>query len=249
MTKKTFKKMFDEKINSQEIYKNILKKSRIPTNSYPKLAISLTTICIAVLIIYVPIIFILKEKQREQRMDEININHIENETISTFKTATASQIYKFFYKEEIGPNTSSSSYSQIIQNRGCSDKAGENIVPSINLNIPKDLVFQASTQKQDTTFDCIEPPYFTEMIYENKEENRSVKIIYSKNDLTDPVINELSQNKSIKTSKINETSIQIFQDTTVFLAYFKYQENNFIMVSNNLKEEEFLNILSSLLQN
>lgn len=230
--KKIFKKLYSNKINKDYNYQEILKKIENKNKKVNILKHSL--IPIASLSLASFLIFININEQKSSLTED------------TFSDANNNnQIFTNEIKEESNVTTSSNqeikntSYEEIINS--------SNYTFLTELNIPNDInnkIYQKVYIKDNQNKDYQSPNHY-QIYYQNNNDNREIKLLFSdKYNL----INNYSDSKYIKKSKINNQEIIIYQNDKMYITSFNYNDIYFNIETNNLNKTEFTNLLKSIIK-
>ncbi len=226
MKNNTIKSMFNEKIDKEEIYNNVLNYKKKNILKYSSLVITtVLIICSIVILNYhiknIPDTHILHEKAL------ININ-----TITDICPNCSLSRKLTLYTEELA--------STIEDNRNINED--EDLLKDINISDDLKLTSKLAV---DNLYDDIKSLPIYELVFKNIDEDRKVKIMYSKDNYIAKNYNDFNGSD---TSKINNTELLIYRYDNTYRAIFTLDNIYYRIESKNLTEEEFISLLKSIIE-
>ena len=236
--KKIFKKLYSKKINKDDNYREIIRRIENKNKKYSMYKKILVPVCSLVLI------FVLISINVNEKGDSFNSNidmnkdfdlYINNNSNKNSVTSTFSSDYMYniddYKKVDID-------YEKLIQ---LSDYSF-----LVDLNIPNDLENRKYSEvyvkeNKNSGYNILQN---YELTYKDNND-RNIIILVSK----EYGINNNESNKdNIKISNINDTKVIVYQDGIMYRVNFIYNNKYFNIVTNNISEEELINILVSIIK-
>lgn len=219
------KKVIDKDFDKEKNYNNIQNKLN-NNNKYIKYSLS-----------FVCLIFVLFT------MFIIN----KNNTLTMHKEAII---------EEIEPKTNINTYSTSDYDVNTTNNSNHNnvCIPYFevlnNLSIPSDFDIKYEGRARVKILDKNDKDYGKinnyEFVFKNSKNSRNIVISIS--DKNEPINNiKINLNKSSK-SIINNVELIIYKDKNIFVCKFKYKEYNFLIETTDITQDEFNNLLESLIK-
>lgn len=233
MSKKTLKNIFAEKINKKEIYNDIINESERKISYYK---IILTSACIIVLFCIGFVANYRKNVTLESK-DEIYMNDLtpENRDINC-------SLSKDIFSSEEYTNTTSMIDENKTYSYSKKDKITNNIL--INISLPSGVYLNKIQKVENHLHDYKDPTYYNKLLYQDENGFKKIAISYSQTTFKE----NNSINSATKTSKINNLTLAIYQNSEIYMTYFRFQDQYYEVVSQNLNEEEFINLLKSIIK-
>lgn len=226
MSNKTIKSMFNEKIDKNKIYNNVLNYKKRNILKYTSLSLASLTIIILVLFLN------LHPKTPS------NVHILQEEPIININTVT-----------DICPNCSLSTepslYTQELSSIVDYDsKINEEETPLKDINLSDDLTL-ISKLSVDNIYNHTTSHPIHELVYKNIDKTRKVKILYSKDKY---IIENYNFYNASDTSKINNTELLIYNYKNTYRAIFTIDNTHYRIESENITEEELLTLLKSIIK-
>lgn len=228
--KKIFKELYSKKINKDYNYQEILKsieKKNTKINILKHTFIPVASISLVSFLIFINI----NEKKSSLTEDTFSDEIINN-----------NQIFTNEIKEENNVNTSS---NQEIKDTTYEEISNYTFINE--LNIPSDLdnkIYKKVYLKDNQNKDYSSINHY-QIYYQNTNNNREINLSFSDKY---KLINNYQNNKNIKKSKINNKEIIIYQDNQTYITSFNYNNIYFNIQTNNLTENEFIQLLTSIIK-
>ena len=235
--KKIFKKLYSKKINKDDNYREIIRRIENNNKKYSMYKKILVPVCSLVLI------FVLISINVNEKGDSFNSNidmnkdfdlYINNNSNKNSVTSTFSSDYVYdnddYKKVDID-------YEKLIR------LSDYNFL--VDLNIPNDLDNRQYSEvyvkeNKNSGYNILQN---YELAYKDNND-RNVIILVSK----EYGINNESNKDNIKISNINDTKVIVYQDGIMYRVTFIYNNKYFNIVTNNISEEELINILVSIIK-
>lgn len=235
--KEVFKKMFDEKFDikivRQEILQKREKRERFNINKTLKYC---TPIFLVAFICGTLILNTKKSVLNPNRLNVsngfININNIND--IGT--TKLDAEIKKL-------DRTELSNFS-MLDDLDIPDDFNNSIYNAIYVKDNNNHITEEGMQAYSTT-----SPYNLlnnfELVYESTLNNRNITISFS--NINKP-LRDYSFGENSKISKINDIDLMIYKYENSYMTKFNYQNVNYDIETNNVSEEELINLLKSIIK-
>lgn len=235
--KKIFKKLYSKKINKDDNYKEIIRRIENNNKKYSMYKKILVPVCSLVLVFW--LISINVNEKGDSFNSNIDMNkdfdlYINNNSNNSV-TSTFSSDYMYdiddYKKVDID-------YEKLIQ---LSDYSF-----LVDLNIPNDLenrkYSEVYVKENKNSGDNILQNY--ELIFKDNNDRNVIILISNEYEINNNEINK----DNIKISNINDTQVIVYQDGIMYIVNFIYNNKYFNIVTNNIDEEELINILVSIIK-
>lgn len=119
------------------------------------------------------------------------------------------------------------------------------VVPNdLNKSDVKIIYTRGSVDKNE--YNILHDYVLTYESYENDFRIKNITISFSEN--YEPLRDYFIENKTEKVSKINNVDLKIYQYKETYLTAFKYNNINFDIETNNISENELLDLLKSIIK-
>ncbi len=226
MKNKTIKSMFNEKIDKEEIYNNVL-------NHKKRKKLKSTSIVVATLIIICSIVFLNYHSKKSSTIQSLQDESMININIVTDICSNCSlSAEPSLYTQEL---------ASIVD---YDSKINEDEELLKDINISDDLKL-TSKLAVDNLYDDIKSFPIYELVYKNIGKKRKVKILYSKDKY---IIENYKLVDVSNTSKINNTELLIYNYKNTYRAIFTIDNIYYRIESENITEEEFMTLLKSIIK-
>ena len=226
--KKIFKEIYSSKINKEQNYYKILKKIENQNQknfSWKKTLIPVTGILLIIILIYIN-----TDKKNNTFEDTIN-----NKDYNTYTSNTESQ--KNSFTNDI-----------VIKKIEVEEKEIKKIYSYLKkIIIPTDLKEKEykGIYLKENNKNKISILNNYEIKYQNKENSRTIILSFSDKYIQ---LREYYFNDVEKKYNINNNEIIIYQNKHKYLTIFNYNNINFDIETNNINEEELLNLIKSIME-
>lgn len=238
--KKVFKKLYSEKINKDNNYKAILERieNSRKSSTWKKVLIPVCSLMIVFGLISINVnkksdSFKSNEQIEDMNRDYdiyINMNTNTNSVTSSF---SSEEMYDVVDSKKVDTD-----YEKLIQSSDYSFL--------IDLKIPDDLndrQYKEVYVKENTSSDYNLLKNY-EFIYQNNGVRKVVILVSDKYE----IIKNDSFEDNIKVSKINDVDVIVYQEGNSYISTFIYNSKNFNIRTNNIDEEELINLLTSIIK-
>lgn len=233
--KKIFKKLYSEKINKDDNYRAVLE--RIENNSVKDCIWKkvLIPVCSLIIICGLVLININENTESFKSIEEIKNTNRDydiyiNDSYNTNSSYSSNDIYNIDYYKKVDID-----YEELIQS--------SNYSFLIDLEIPDDLndrQYKKVYVNENSGHNLLQN---YEFLYQH--DNRKIMISFSDKD---EILKNESYEDNIKISKIDDTEVVIYQDGKLYIATFIYNDMSFTIKTNNIKKEELINLLISIIE-
>lgn len=220
--KHVFKSVYSKKINKDKNYNEILNRIEVKDKKH-YFRFALIPICLILVICGIVMInnsnFITKDKKTN-----INGNIIINNI------------------EELGAYRIDADIREI-------DNTLINYINVEDLKIPSDLVntsYSAIYGRKNIDIKIYDKLINYQYAYSDTKKDRNIVISFSKENK--PVRDYYFSDEGCKTSTINGVKLTIYKYQEVYMSEFKYNDINFDIETTNIKEEEFILLLQSIIK-
>ena len=233
--KKIFKKLYSEKINKDDNYKAVLK--RIENNDRKSNVWKKKLVPVCSLMILLGLILINIKDESFKSTDEIKTTNSDyniyiNDNYNTIISFSSNDVYDIDYSKKVDID-----YDKLMES--------SNYSFLIDLEIPDDL--NDKQYKEVYVKENENNGYNLLKNYEFLYQHDNRKIMISFSDKYEVLKNE-SYEDDIKISKIDDTEVIIYQDGKLYIATFIYNDMSFTIKTNNIKKEELINLLISIIE-
>lgn len=226
--KKIFKEIYSSKINKEQNYYKILKK--IENQNQKNFSWKKTLIPVTGILLIIILIHINTDKKNNTFEDTIN-----NKDYNTYTSNTESQ--KNSFTNDI-----------VIKKIEVEEKDIKKIYSYLKkIIIPTDLKEKEykGIYLKENNENKISILNNYEIKYQNKENSRTIILSFSDKYIP---LREYYFNDVEKKYNINNNEIIIYQNKHKYLTIFNYNNINFDIETNNINEEELLNLIKSIME-
>lgn len=223
--KNIFKEMYNEKINKENNYQEIIRKIEKKDNRFKYLKLSIIPVCLIILCSFIVInsnSSFLEEKRENKEVietmkDTININNMSNQ-------------------------------KGLLKIDGNIKEANNVFIPYYdvlsNLNVPsyleeKDYAIYVKSNPDINNYDKV--IQYVKSFY---NDDKSIEINYSQEN--EPVRDYLFQDGEV--SVINNFKLVIYKYENSYMTKFKYKDLFIDIETTNITEEQFLNLIKSIIK-
>ena len=239
--KKIFKNLYSKKINKDDNYKLILKRIENKHNKSIMWKRILVPICSLILVFGLISINVNQKSDSFKSSEQIQDTYRDYELYINNNTNT-NNVTSYFSSDDIYDDANSKkvdvNYEELIQSTDYSFL--------LDLEIPNDL--NNSQYKEVYVKENKNSGYNLLQNYEFSYQNNSDRnIVISVSDKYENTKNESSEN-NIKISKIKDIEVIIYQEESLYKVIFTYNNMNFNIITNNIDEEELINLLTSIIK-
>jgi len=247
--KKIFKKLYLEKMNKDNNYQEILKRIDNSNNEIAILKKVLIPVCSLVVVFSLMLININQKSSSFESIDQI------------YDSDQGYDIYINNYSNNNYTNTNLNSVTSSNSNKDMSDSVlvkkkdadYETIIKVskfsflTDLNIPTDLRSEEYSEvyvkeNEDSGYNNLQN---YEFVYTNSKRDREIKIYFTDKYIT---VDSYMNDNNIKKTIINNTEVIIFQNINLYNVMFVYNDIYFNIETNNIEEEELINLLISIIE-
>lgn len=235
--KEVFKKMFDEKFDIEIVREEILEK-RVKGE---KFNINKTLkYCMPIfLVAFICGFLILNNRKSVLKPNKLNVSNgfININNINDIGTTKLDAEIKKLDRTEL------SNFS-MLDDLDIPDDFNNSIYNAIyvkgnNTGIPEEYMQAYSTTSSYNLLNNYE------LVYENTLNDRNITISFS--EINKP-LRDYSFSENGKTSKINDIDLMIYKYENSYMTKFNYQNVNYDIETNNVSEEELINLLKSIIK-
>lgn len=237
--KKIFKKLYSNKINKDDNYKIIL--SSIENNSvkYGIWKKVLVPVCSLIIICVLVLININERKESfksNEQIDDTNRNYNiyinNNNNTNSSSSYSSNDVYDIDYSKKVEID-----YEKLMESSKYSFLIDLEIPDDLNDRQYKEVYVK---ENENSGYNLLKN---YEFLYQY--DNRKIMISFSDNY---EVLKNESYEDNIKISKIDDTEVVIYQDGKLYIATFIYNNISFTIKTNNIKKEELINLLISIIE-
>ena len=227
--KKMFKEVYNKKINQDDNYQEILK--RIENKNQVNKTLKNIFIPIASIIFASFLILININEKKSSQTEDIFSDEINN-----------NQSYTNESSEENNINTSS---NQVIKDTSYKELSKYDFINE--LNIPNDITDKKYREiyiKDNSSKDYIKQSNY-QIYYQNSNNNRIINLTFSDKH---KLINNYNSNEFARKIIINNQEITIYENSKTYITSFSYKDIYFNIETFNITENEFNNLLKSIIK-
>ena len=227
--KKIFKELYSNKINKDNNYQEILNK----IENEKKLNKIMKTVFVPILSVsFASFLILININNKKTSLSEDSFNEVINNN----------QIFTNEIQEEININTSS---NQVIKDTNYEEISNYKFVKELSIpNDFSDKIYRKVYLNNNENNNYNERNYY-QIYYKNNKSNRLIDVSFSDKY---KLINNYSYDENVKKSKINNQEIIIYQNNQIYITSFNYDNVYFNIKTVNITENEFINLLKSIIK-